>query len=202
MYIYSVENHGDLNIIHFLSKYAPINKDLEEVILKHSGIKRLKKGTTVLREGQLSSHCFFILKGCMKKYFLIDGEEKITGFYTEGQVVTPNSYSNQKPSKYFISTLENTIALFGNAETEQEAINKYPDLTKFIGVVTEKIMVQMSDEFDNWVSNSPEERYLLLLENRPELINRIPQYQIANYLGIKPESLSRIRKRLTRKSTT
>lgn len=57
-------------------------------------------------------------------------------------------------------------------------------------------MINKSDEFDNWVSCTPEERYLLMIKERPQLIQRVPLYQIASYLGIKPESLSRIRKRL------
>ncbi len=184
--------------IEFLSEYAPISKKLEGVILKYSGIKTLTKESIVLREGQIANECFFILKGCAKKYFLIDGEEKITGFYTEGQVVTPASYTNREPSKYFISTLEETIALFGNPKSEKLAMEKYPELTEFINTITQKLMVNMSDEFDNWVSNSPEDRYLLLVKNRPDIIQRVPQYQIASYLGIKPESLSRIRKRLVK----
>jgi len=185
-------------IMEFLSEYASISKKLEEVILKYSGIKTLTKESIVLREGQIADECFFILKGCVKKYFLIDGEEKITGFYTEGQVVTPASYTNREPSKYIISTLEETIALFGNPKSEKEAMEKHPELTEFINTITQKLMVNISDEFDNWVSNSPEDRYLLLVKNRPDIIQRVPQYQIANYLGIKPESLSRIRKRLVK----
>ena len=191
-------NQEENNLIEFLSKYAPISNELAKVILEHSSIKTLKKKEIVLREGQMSNECFFILKGCMKKYYLIDGEEKITGFYTEGQVITPTSYTNREPSKYFISTLENTIASFGNPESEKEALNKYPELASFIRTLTEKLLVNMSDEFDNWVSHNPEDRYMLLVKNRPDIIKRIPQYQIANYLGIKPESLSRIRKRLIR----
>jgi len=59
-------------------------------------------------------------------------------------------------------------------------------------------MVNTNNEFDNWVNHTPEERYLQILKNRPDLIQRVPQYDIANYLGIRPESLSRIRKRLVK----
>jgi len=185
-------------IINFLSDYAPISKKLEEIILKNSRIKTITKESIILREGQMANECFFILKGCIKKYFLIDGEKKITGFYTEGQVVTPASYTNREPSKCFISTSEETIVLFGNPESEKEAMQKHPELTEFINTITQKLMVNVSDEFDNWVNNSPENRYLLLIKNRPDIIQRFPQYQIASYLGIKPESLSRIRKRLVK----
>ncbi|MCP9237531.1 Crp/Fnr family transcriptional regulator [Lewinella sp. JB7] len=186
------------DVVAFLSRFASISKELEEIILEHSGIKAIKKRTVVLQEGKIANECFFILQGCVKKYYLIDGEEKITNFYTEGQIITPASYTNREPSKYFLATVEETIALFGNPDTEKEATRKHPELESFIRVMTEKLMVDIADEFDNWVSHSAEDRYLWLLENRPDLVQRVPQYQIANYLGIKPESLSRIRKRLAK----
>lgn len=190
------DNIHDYDIIAFLSKYVTISKSLEKDILNHCKIKQFKKNSIILNEGQIANECFFLLKGCMKKYFLKDGEEKITAFYTEGHAVTPSSYTNKLPSKYFISTLENTIVLHGNPDAEEEIYKEHPQLESLTRMLTEKIMVNKSDEFDFWVSNSAEVRYQLLVEKRPELIQRIPQYQLANYLGIKAQSLSRIRKRL------
>jgi len=135
----------------------------------------------------------------MKRYYLINGEEKITEFYTEGQIVTPASYSDRLPSKYYISSIENTIASFGNPDSEIVIYKKHPELESITRVLVEKLIVNKSNEFDDWVSNNPEDRYLQLIKMRPELIQRIPQYQLANYLGIKPQSLSRIRKRIAKK---
>lgn len=191
-----MENNDKPDIIEFLSKYTYISKELAEVILKYSNIKQLEKDTIVLKYGQIANECFFILKGCMKKYYLMDGEEKINGFYTEGQAITPISYVNKAPSKYYISTIEKTIVSYGNHNSEKELYKKHPELESLTRILEEKLMVDKIEEFDNWMNHNPEERYLLLIKNRPDLIQRIPQYQIANYLGIRPESLSRIRKRL------
>jgi len=188
----------DYDIIAFLSKYVSISNELKHAILKHSKIKQITKNRIILKEGQIANECFFVLKGCMKKYFLKDGEEKITAFYTEGHVITPSSYVDKIPSKYYISALENTIVLYGNPESEEEIYKDHPQLESLTRILTEKLMVNKDDEFDYWVSNNPEERYLLLLKNRPELIQQVPQYQLANYLGIQAESLSRIRKRLAK----
>jgi len=185
-------------IIDFLSKYVTISKELEKDILNYSKIKQFKKKSIVLNEGQISNECFFILKGCMKKYFLKDGEEKITNFYTEGQAITPSSYTNQLPSKYYISSIEDTIVSYGDPKTENKIYEKYPELESLTRILGEKLMVNINDGFDGWMNNNPEERYLLLRKNRPDLIQRVPQYQLANYLGIRPESLSRIRKRLAK----
>lgn len=183
-------------IIDFLSKYLPISDEMAHLILEHSQIKSLKKKTIIVKEGQVANECFFILKGCMKKYYLIDGEEKITKFYTEGETITPSSYTNQAPSKYYISTIEDTIVSYGNSDSENEVYKQHPELESLTRKLGEIFMVKANNEFDNWVSHNPEERYLQLFNNRPDLLQRIPQYDIANYLGIRPESLSRIRKRL------
>ena len=128
----------------------------------------------------------------------MDGDEKITGFYTEGEVISPASYTDRLPSKYYLSCMEDTFAAIANPSIEEELYKKYPQLETMTRVIGEKIMLKYNDEFDDWVRFSPEERYLLLLKNRPHLIQRIPQYQLANYIGIKPQSLSRIRKRLVK----
>ncbi len=191
-----MQSKDEPDIISFLSKYASVPKALAEVILKYSNIKQLKKDTIILRDGQIANECFFILKGCMKRYYLMDGEEKITGFYTEGQSITPVSYVKKTPSKYYISTIENTIVSFGNPDSENEIYKVHPELESFTRILEEKLMANKIEEFDEWMNHNPEERYLLLIEKRPDLIQRVPQYQIANYLGIRPQSLSRIRKRL------
>lgn len=193
-----MENSSDPNIIEFLSQYTPISNDLEKVILAYSKIKSLKKNMIVLKKGQIARECFFILKGCMKKYYLIDGEERITGFYTEGQVITPSSYTTKAPSKYYIATIENTIVSYGNPDSESDIYKNHPKLESLTRILAEKLIVNKSEEMVDWMNHNPEERYQLLIKNRPDLIQRVPQYQIANYLGIRPESLSRIRKRLAK----
>lgn len=185
-------------IIKYLKEYLPISEDLEKIILENSVFRKIKKGSILLKEAEISNECYFILKGCMKRYYIVDGDEKITGFFTEGQVVIPASYTDRLPSKYYVSCIENTIASFGNPETENDLYKKYPQLESVTRVIGEKLIVNMSNEFDEWVSSNPEERYLQLVKKRPELVQRIPQYQLANYLGIKPQSLSRIRKRLVK----
>lgn len=186
------------DIIKILSKHIEITEDQAKLILEYSQIKSLPKETIILKEGDLAKECFFILDGCMKKYYLIDGEEKITKFYTEGQMITPSSYTNQEPSKYYISTIEDTVVSFGDSNSENAVYENHPELESLTRKLGEILLVNTNQEFDNWVNNSPEERYLLLLENRPDLIQRVPQYDIASYLGIRPESLSRIRKRLAK----
>lgn len=183
-------------IYKYLSKYIPITEELEEELSKIEFIKRFKNGTILLEEGKISNECFFIIKGCIRSYYLKDGEEKTTEFYTEEQAVIPSAYGNKIPSEYYLECIEDTIAGVGTPELETEMYQKFPQLESLNRALGEAIMAKTQNTFAEYKMASPEERYLALLKNRPDLVQRAPQHQIANYLGIKPESLSRIRKRI------
>ncbi len=186
-------------IIKYLSKYIPITKEMEEVINESGFIKSFKKGTILLEEGKISNECFFIIKGCIRSFHIKDGEEKTTDFYTEEQAVTPSVYGKRIPSGSYLECLEETITGVGTPELETELYQKFPQLESLTRALVEAIMAKQQDEMDDFKMSSPEERYLHLLKTRPDLMQRVPQHQIASYLGITPESLSRIRKRMLRK---
>ncbi len=183
-------------IYEYLSKYIPITEELEEELSKIEFIKRFGIGTILLEEGKISNECFFIIKGCIRSYYLKDGEEKTTEFYTEEQAVIPSAYGNIIPSEYYLECIEDTIAGVGTPELETEIYQKFPQLESLNRTLGEAIMAKTQNTFAEYKMASPKERYLTLLKNRPDLVQRAPQHQIANYLGIKPESLSRIRKRI------
>jgi len=183
-------------IFKYLSKYIPITKELEEELSKIEFIKRFGNGTILLEEGKISNECFFVIKGCIRSYYLKDGEEKTTEFYTEEQAVVPSAYGNRIPSEYYLECIADTIAGVGTPELETDMYQKFPQLESLNRALGEAIMAKYQNTFAEYKMASPEERYLTLLKNRPDLVQRAPQHQIANYLGIKPESLSRIRKRI------
>jgi len=187
------------DILKYVSKYVPITKELEQAITESASIKSFQKGTLLLKEGDFSNECYFILKGCIRVFFIKDGEEKTTEFYTEGQAAIASCFGKKTLSEQYLECIEETIASVGNPELEAEMFKKYPQSESATRVMTELFMANSQDNFAEFKMASPEERYLNLLNNRPELIQRVPQHQIASYLGITPESLSRIRKRTTNK---
>lgn len=181
----------------YLSKYIPITRELEEELSKIEFIKMFTKGTILLEEGKISNECYFIIKGCIRSFYNKDGEERTTEFFTEEQAVIPSAYGKKIPSEYYIECIEDTIAGVGTPELETEMYKKFPQIESLNRALGEVIMAKYQDAFAEFKMASPEERYLALLKNRPDLIQRVPQHQIASYLGIKPESLSRIRKRIS-----
>ncbi len=186
------------DLIAYLSKYITLTDKEVEAVINLNLIQRFKKGTTLLQMGEVSNKCYFVLKGCIRSYYLIDGEEKTTEFYTEEQSVTPSCYTKKTPSEYFLVCAEDCILAVGTSEMEESFYEKYPKFATLTRIMTEEIVSDNQLSFDKYKNLSPEERYLDLMKNRHDLLQRVPQHQIASYLGIKPESLSRIRKRLSK----
>lgn len=171
----------------------------DEVILivDNANIRSFKKGTVLLREGQVAKECFFVLKGLVREYYLKDGEERSTNFYTEMQPVNSfTSHSRAKASRHFFVCAEDCVLTVGTDSLEQEMCRRIPRLESIIRQEVENNTGKIQDEMAKFITSTPEELYTDLVENRPELLNRVPQHQIASYLGVKPETLSRIRKRM------
>jgi len=183
----------------FISKYISLTEDEKNAILSLDLFHSVKKGTILLKEGQKSKDNYFVLKGCIRIYYIIDGEEKTTAFYTEMDALTPHCTINKTPSDYFISCVEDSILLVSNSDMGAEINSKFPKFEIMCRMLSEELLAKRQIEFDEFKTSSPEQRYLNVLQNRPDLIQRVPQQQLASYLGIKPQSLSRLRARILEK---
>jgi CRP-like cAMP-binding protein len=185
----------------FLSKYVSLTEDEKNAIVALDIFRSVKKGTVLLKEGQKSKDSYFVLKGCVRAYYVLDGEEKTTAFYTEMEVLTPQCVTSQTPSEYYISCIEDSILTVSNPDMEPEMFSKFPKFETLCRILSEELLAKERINFDEFKISSPEQRYLNLLQKRPDLIQRVPQYQLASYLGIKPQSLSRLRARLLGKKS-
>lgn len=160
-------------------------------------VKEVEKNETLLRQGQICKHCYFVLKGCLRQYTIIDGIEKTIAFYTEKQAVNLfTSYTQQTASESNLCAVEYSELLVGTPEADAPLYEKFPQLEQLTRKMMEEDFGKTQDSFARFITSSPEERYLQLLQERPDLLQRVPQHQLASYLGITPESLSRIRKRI------
>ncbi|WP_159517693.1 Crp/Fnr family transcriptional regulator [Sunxiuqinia indica] len=184
----------------FISKYVTLTEDEKNAIVSLNIFRSAKKGTTLLKEGQKSNDGYFVLKGCIRTYYVIDGEEKTTAFYTEMEGLTPHCVINKTPSEYFISCVEDSILTIADPEMEVDIFKKFPKFETLCRVLSEELLAKQQINFDEYKTSSPEQRYLNLLQKRPDLIQRVPQHQLASYLGIKPQSLSRLRARILKKN--
>ena len=184
----------------FISKYVSLTEDEKNAIVSLDIFRSVKKGTILLKEGQKSKNSYFVLKGCIRTFYVLDGEEKTTAFYTEMEVLTPHCVITQTPSEYYISCIEDAILTVSNADMEAEVNGKFPKFETLCRILAEERLAQQQIDFDEFKTSSPEQRYLNLLQKRPDLIQRVPQHQLASYLGIQPQSLSRLRARIVEKN--
>lgn len=183
----------------YISRYMTLSEEEKKAIIDFDIFRNYKKGTILLKEGELSNEGYFVIKGCIRCYFDIDGEEKTTAFYTESETLTPHCTVNKKPSAYFVSCVEDSILVVGNPEMEKIIFEKFPRFETLCRVLSEELLAKNQASLDDFKISTPEQRYLNLLKTRPDLLQRVPQYQIAGYLGITPQSLSRMRSRLVEK---
>jgi len=189
----------DNEFVKFLSKNTSLPDELINILVENNVIQNFKKGTLLLKEGDRANECYLILKGCIRSYVIKDGEEKTIEFYTEEQSISPPGYGEKIPSDIYLECIEDTIVSSGTPEYEAEMFEKYPELESACRIMIEKMATSYQSSFADYKLSSAEERYLKLQKERPGLIQRVPQYQLASYLGVQPESLSRIRKRLAQK---
>lgn len=187
-------------LFNFISKYVSLSENETNVITSLDIFRSVKRGTILLNEGQKSRDGYFVLKGCIRSYYIVDGEEKTTAFYTEMEGLTPHCVANKTPSEYYIACVEDSIITVGNPDMEVEVLTKFPKFETLCRLLSEEQLAKKQINFDEFKISTPEQRYLNLLQNRPDLVQRIPQYQLASYLGIKPQSLSRIRARVFEKN--
>jgi CRP-like cAMP-binding protein len=188
-------------LFEFISKYLVLTVEEKQAITDLDLFKSFAKGSVLLKEGDFSKESFFVLQGCIRCYYLIDGEEKTTAFYTEMEVLTPHCVISKTPSEYYISCVEDSILTVSNTDMEVEVNSKFPKFDLMCKKLSEELLAKQRIDFDEFKTSSPEQRYLNLLQNRPDLIQRVPQQQLASYLGIKPQSLSRLRARILEKKS-
>jgi len=183
-------------LVDYFSQYISISEEKLKIIENEDIIREYKKNDILLKEGQVAKECFLVLKGCVKRYYLDEGEERIMEFYTENDPISPVSYTTKEPSKYYLSCVEPSLISSGNEERTQRFIQNFPEFVPIFIKIGDSLSAKKQVFLDDYKNLSPEDRYQKLVDTRPDLINRVPQYMIASYLGIKPESLSRIRKRI------
>ncbi|MDI9257921.1 Crp/Fnr family transcriptional regulator [Flavobacterium sedimenticola] len=183
----------------FISKYVSLSEEEKNVLLSLDLFHTVKKGTILLEEGQKSNDSYFVLKGCIRTYYIIDGDEKTTAFYTELDAYTPHCVINKAPSEYFISCVEDGIILIADENMSADVNSKFPKFEIMCRKLSEELLAKKQTDFDEFKTSSPEQRYLNLIQKRPDLVQRVPQHQLASYLGIKPQSLSRLRARIIEK---
>jgi CRP-like cAMP-binding protein len=155
------------------------------------------KGEHLLSAGEICRYIIFIESGLVRYYTNNNGAEPTHYFNKEGEFVCDyTSFLPQAPSNAYIQALEDTVVYRISAEGIQRFYRELTNGERFGRIALEKVFVNVISQVVSFYSDNPENRYLKFLADYPGLVQRIPQYYIATYVGVKAPSLSRIRKRL------
>lgn len=177
------------------SKVAISSSDMEAIISTFK-TKQVKKGQLILKRGQVAYQYFYIRSGALR-FFFGEFDEQLTAwvvfqneFFTEISSLNP-----QKPTRFNIEAIEDTDLLYIDKPEMEKLYKQFPVWQEFGRITWEAMAVRMIDQIISFQTLSAEERYLEFMANS-ELIKRVPVKQIASYLGITPNALSRIRKNI------
>ncbi|HET8573966.1 MAG TPA: Crp/Fnr family transcriptional regulator [Edaphocola sp.] len=160
--------------------------------------KTYKKGDFFLKEGQICKQVGFVAKGLMRYYINQDGEEKTYAFSQENNYVCNyESFLPQSPSSKNIQALEDSHVLVISHDDLQIFYTTVREGERFGRMVIGAVLIQLLEDLSSFYTDTPEHRYEKFIKDHPDLQQRISQYHIASYVGVKPQSLSRIRKRIS-----
>ena len=187
-------------LLKFLSRYTELSEEEIQFVKENTPIRKVEKNHVLLQEGKISREFYFIVEGCVRLYYLSNGEEKTAYFYTENMFVSSyESFTRQIPAKHNLVTLEDTSLAVFSVDSVPEFLGFSKKFEFLARVIMEEELSTYQKIISSFITQNAEERYLATLKNDPKLLQRIPQHQIATYLGVSPETLSRIRKRITDK---
>lgn len=184
-------------IIQSIQSIVPLNVEEENAFLKILEVKKFNKKEYLLHEGQICNKITFINSGCMRLFYNMDGVENTVQFFFGNSWYTDYaSFLTGKPTIENLQALENCEVVQLQKNDLYKLYDAMPIFDRVGRIYAENAYLSVSQLNQMKTNQEPEKRYLNLLKQRPELVQKIPQHYIASYLGIKPETLSRIRKRI------
>lgn len=188
--------NSDFGFITFINQIISLPSDEQEKFQKLSTIRHLEKGEDFVKAGRISREIAFVRKGLFRYYYTSeDGQEYTKGFFDQHSVLSAyDAIIEEKASYYTIEALEASVIEVVDYDKFLELFEEDPSWNQFlISMLKKGYVVKVRRERELLLMDA-EQRYLIFLERYPHLVKRVKQHIIASYLGIAPESLSRIRK--------
>ena len=177
--------------------YTQVDDEVLANEMQFYELLELERGDTLVSPGQLVHHFYYVVSGCIYYYKLDEGEQKVLEFYTEDVFFTDlPAYVKGTHSNYYLKASEKSLVYAVKKSDAENSFKKSHQLERFGRLSMQEAFIKIFTRVERLNSRTNEERYLRLLEKRPDLFQRLPQYLIASYLGITPVGLSKLRKRL------
>lgn len=184
------------NILNHLRKVISLTESEEQEFTSILEEVKISKKNFLIEPGDLVNSEYYVVSGCLEAYYLDEsGDKHIIQFAVEDWWISDfEAFFNQVPAKLYLETIEDSTLLAINREALEILYTRIPQFERFFRIKTTSAFVSLRTRILSTLQKSGKERYLEFCEAYPKIEQRVPNYHIANYLGLKPESLSRIRK--------
>ena len=186
------------DIIQHLRKVIDLSEREVEIFKSYTETHQFKKKEFLLQEGKVCKSLYFVEKGCLRMYFINKkGVEQITQFALDGWWISDyQSFMNNMPSEYYIQTIEESRILSIDNQNLNLILVELPQLERYLRLMMQKAVAGAQIRSRLLYEMSKEEFYVHFSTSFPEFMKRVPQYMIASYLGLTPEYLSELRKKI------
>jgi len=180
-----------------MRKFVALDEEEESILAAGLHQKKIRKKEFLLKEGQVCSANYFVLKGCLRMYFIReDGVEQIVQFAIENWWITDfQSLDWQQPSRFYIQAIEPTEVAVLDRTHLPALCARLPQLDHYLRLIIQRAFAAAQQKLFFIHSFSSEERFHHFSDSFPEFVQRIPQYMVASYLGFTPEFVSKIKSR-------
>lgn len=188
-------NDGN-KLLYYFNKWSDLTEQDEAIIMSSFEPMTIKKKKDLLIAGQVCNYLYFIVKGCLRSFYIDSkGVEHIYQIRMDNNWISDlESFFSKKPSKYNIEALEDSHFLRISNDRLEQLLIEIPGLERYFRILFQKAYVNALSRLNATMWETAMDRYNELLKEHPEVFQRVPLIYIASYLGITPESLSRIRK--------
>ncbi len=185
-----------------LSQILEIPEDSITQCSTHYDVKFFKKGSVLVREGEVNNDRYFVEKGLLRMYSIDKlGKEHVIQFAPEGWIISDStSQLLSEKSRFYIEAIEDSEVVVMADDFLFKLAELHPQVAERNQVLMFNHIKNLQNRVNALISTTAEERYLDFLKKYPNIMLRVPQWMVASYLGITPESLSRVRKELAKKN--
>jgi CRP-like cAMP-binding protein len=180
---------------------VPLTGDEEERIKSYLTLKKIRKKQYLLQEGDICKTMAFVEKGLLRGYLVDDAGEHIIQFAKEGWTIADLlSFLTSEPTAYNIDAIEDSELILISKTAHEELLQKEPKYETYIRLLITNAYVALQKRLSSFISDPVEDQYTTFTRMYPDIVQRVPQHMIASYMGLTPETLSRVRKKMvTRK---
>lgn len=184
-------------VVTMFRRLAPVSPAEEQFIMERFSGLSVPAKSHLSREGEVAKEVYFVVKGCVRVYIPTEDGKDITCYFAaEGEFASNyESFVSGKPSDYAVQALEDCELLAIDRMGMQELYTHTTNGERIGRLIAEYLFVETMNRLTSFYKETPEDRYRQFMQERPHLIHRLPQHYIAEYIGVRPQSLSRIKRR-------